>query len=66
MIENNQQLVITFKAMDSFMDALMKRAKSGRPVDVHPKLWQAEHDAMVSVMMELRAEIADYLERALK
>lgn len=63
MIENNRQLGITFKAMEAFMDNLMKRTREGRPDDVAPEIWQAEHDAIWSVVRELRGEIADYLEK---
>lgn len=63
MIENEVELRATVIASARFMHALMERADKGRPDDVPLEIWQAQHDAMYSVMMDLRGEIADYLER---
>jgi hypothetical protein len=62
-IENDLQLGITYRAMEGFMDSLMARARTGRPPDVPLEIWRAQHDALVSVMLELRGQIADYLEK---
>lgn len=61
-IVNHLQLINAFKMMDGFMTTLAERAREGRPDDVPLPIWQAQNDALVSVMMGLRGEIADYLE----
>jgi transcriptional regulator with XRE-family HTH domain/Zn-dependent peptidase ImmA (M78 family) len=60
MITNQRQYKITCSEADRFRKAIGDLAKAPAPADVHPRLLQAEREAMESQLAELQAEIAEY------
>ena len=61
MITNEQQYRITLKEAARFREALSGlQAKQSTLGDTHPKLLQAEREAMASQLADLQSEIADY------
>ncbi len=60
MITNERQYKITRSEADRFRKALGDLAKAAVPPDVHPRLLQAEREAMESQLSDLQAEIAEY------
>lgn len=60
MIANDHQLNITREQRRKFAHARSKHARSVRPSDVHPILWEAEYQALDGIIAELDEEIAEY------
>jgi ribosome-binding protein aMBF1 (putative translation factor) len=60
MITNERQYRITRSEADRFRKVIDDLAKAPARTDVHPRLLQAEREAMESQLAELQAEIAEY------
>jgi len=60
MITNERQYKITRSEADRFRKAISDFAKAPARADVHPRLLQAEREAMESQLADLQAEIAEY------
>lgn len=60
MIENDHQLKITRDRRRKFARARSEHARSVRPHNVHPILWEAEYQALAGIITELDEEIAEY------
>ena len=60
MITNERQYKITRSEADNFRKAIDELAKGPARVDVHPRLLQAEREAMESQLADLKAELAEY------
>ncbi len=60
MITNERQYKITRSEADRFRKAIGELAKAPVRGDVHPRLLQAEREAMESQLADLQAEIAEY------
>lgn len=60
MITNERQYKITRSEVDRFRKAISDFAKAPERADVHPRLLQAEREAMESQLADLQAEIAEY------
>jgi transcriptional regulator with XRE-family HTH domain/Zn-dependent peptidase ImmA (M78 family) len=60
MITNERQYKITRSEADRFRKAISVLATSPARVDVHPRLVQAEREAMESQLADLQAELAEY------
>lgn len=60
MITNERQYKITRSEADRFRKAITNLADSGPRENVHPRLIQAEREAMESQLADLRAELAEY------
>lgn len=60
MITNERQYKITRSEADRFRKAIGDLAKGPARTDVHPRLLQAEREAMESQLADLQAEIAEY------
>ena len=60
MITNERQYKITRSEADRFRKALGEVAKGPARVEVHPRLLQAEREAMESQLADLKAELAEY------
>jgi transcriptional regulator with XRE-family HTH domain/Zn-dependent peptidase ImmA (M78 family) len=60
MITNERQYKITRSEVDRFRKAISDFAKAPERADVHPRLLQAEREAMESQLAVLQAEIAEY------
>jgi transcriptional regulator with XRE-family HTH domain len=60
MITNERQYKITRSEADRFRKAIGDLAKAPARADVHPRLLQAEREAMESQLADLQAEIAEY------
>lgn len=60
MIENDTQYKVTMKAAQKFREAIAEHDKAKRPNSIHPRLWKATRDGMVSQLMELEGDIAAY------
>lgn len=61
MITNEQQYQITLKEAARFREALGGlQAEQATRGDTHPKLLQAEREALESQLAELQSEIAEY------
>lgn len=60
MITNERQYRITRSESDRFRKVIDDLAKAPARVDVHPRLLQAEREAMESQLAELQAEMAEY------
>lgn len=60
MITNERQYKITRSEADRFRKAIDELAKEPARADVHPRLLQAEREAMESQLADLQAEIAEY------
>lgn len=64
MIANERQYRITKAKAKRFVEALEEfKCKAGERADVHPRLLQAEREAMETQLAVLRAEVEEY-ERA--
>ena len=59
MITNERQYKITRSEADRFRKAISDLAKAPARADVHPRLLQAEREAMESQLADLQAEIAE-------
>lgn len=60
MITNERQYRITRSEADRFRKAISELAKGPARAEVHPRLLQAEREAMESQLADLQAEIAEY------
>lgn len=60
MITNERQYKITRSEADRFRKALNELARSPAHTDVHPRLRQAEREAMESQLADLQAELVEY------
>ena len=60
MITNERQYRITRSESDRFRKVIDDLAKAPARADVHPRLLQAEREAMESQLAELQAEISEY------
>jgi transcriptional regulator with XRE-family HTH domain/Zn-dependent peptidase ImmA (M78 family) len=60
MITNERQYKITRSEADRFRKAISELARAPARADVHPRLLQAEREAMESQLADLQAEIAEY------
>lgn len=60
MITNERQYRITRSESDRFRKVIDDLAKAPARADVHPRLLQAEREAMESQLAELHADIAEY------
>ncbi len=60
MITNERQYKITRSEADRFRKAISQLAKGPVPADVHPRLLQAEREAMESQLADLQAELTEY------
>ncbi|HET9146639.1 MAG TPA: XRE family transcriptional regulator [Acetobacteraceae bacterium] len=60
MITNERQYRITRSEADRFRKVIDDLAKAPARADIHPRLLQAEREAMESQLAELQAEIAEY------
>jgi transcriptional regulator with XRE-family HTH domain/Zn-dependent peptidase ImmA (M78 family) len=60
MITNERQYKITRNEADRFRKAINEFASSAIRDDVHPRIIQAEREAMESQLADLQAEIAEY------
>lgn len=60
MITNERQYKITRSEADRFRKAIKDLAEGPARTDVHPRLLQAEREAMESQLADLQAEIAEY------
>ena len=60
MIENERQYRVTRAAEVRFTLALDAAAGRAAPPDIHPRLIEAQQDAMRSQLDDLRAELRDY------
>lgn len=60
MITNERQYKITRSEADRFRKAIDEFAKAPARADVHPRLLQAEREAMESQLADLQAEIVEY------
>ena len=60
MITNERQYKITRSEADRFRNAISDLAKGPARLDVHPRLLQAEREAMEGQLADLRAELAEY------
>lgn len=60
MITNERQYKITRSEADRFRKAIGDLAKAPARADVHPRLLQAEREAMESQLADLQADIAEY------
>ena len=60
MIKNEKQYRITNAQARRFEDAVAELAKQGRPANITPRLWQAQHDAASSQLQELRLQVEAY------
>lgn len=60
MITNERQYKISRSEADRFRKAIGDLAKGPARADVHPRLLQAEREAMESQLADLQAEIAEY------
>lgn len=60
MITNERQYKITRSEADRFRKAISDLAASPARADVHPRLAQAEREAMESQLADLQAELAEY------
>lgn len=60
MITNERQYKITRSEADRFRKAISELAERPSRADVHPRLLQAEREAMESQLAELQAELAEY------
>lgn len=60
MITNERQYKITRSEADRFRKAIGDLAKDPTRTDVHPRLIQAEREAMESQLADLQAELAEY------
>lgn len=60
MISNERQYKITRSEADRFLKAIGEIANGPARDDVHPRLQQAEREAMESQLADLQAEIAEY------
>jgi DNA-binding transcriptional regulator YiaG len=59
-ITNERQYRITNAEVKRFEEALAERTASGPSPDVHPRIHQAQLDAMASEIDELRAQLERY------
>jgi transcriptional regulator with XRE-family HTH domain len=60
MITNERQYKITRSEVNRFRKAIREFAKAPALPDVHPRLLQAEREAMESQLADLQAEMAEY------
>lgn len=60
MISNERQYRISKAQLKKFEEALEAQKQATRPEDIHPKLWQAEQDAMRSQIKELKRDVTMY------
>lgn len=60
MITNERQYHVTKAQLKRFEEALRERQQSIPPTDVHPRMWQAEQDALKSQLAEFREELRAY------
>lgn len=61
MITSERQYSNTKNTVNRFVDALAEfEAKAGERTDVHPRLLQAEREAMEAQLAELREEMDEY------
>jgi transcriptional regulator with XRE-family HTH domain/Zn-dependent peptidase ImmA (M78 family) len=60
MITNERQYKITRSEADRFRKAISELAQAPVRADVHPRLLQAEREAMESQLADLQAELAEY------
>jgi transcriptional regulator with XRE-family HTH domain len=60
MITNERQYKITRSEADRFRKAISELTKAPPRADVHPRLQQAEREAMESQLADLQAELAEY------
>ncbi|WP_315744481.1 helix-turn-helix domain-containing protein [Bradyrhizobium sp. SZCCHNR1075] len=60
MITNERQYKITRSEADRFRKAIIEMTKGPSRTDVHPRLLQAEREAMESQLADLQAELAEY------
>ena len=60
MITNERQYKITRSEADRFRKAISELTKGPSRTDVHPRLLQAEREAMESQLADLQAELAEY------
>jgi transcriptional regulator with XRE-family HTH domain/Zn-dependent peptidase ImmA (M78 family) len=60
MITNERQYKITRSEADRFRKAISDLAQAPVRADVHPRLLQAEREAMESQLADLQAELAEY------
>lgn len=60
MITNERQYKISRSEADRFRQAINEMAASPLPEGVHPRIAQAEREAMESQLFDLKAELAEY------
>ena len=61
MITSEKQYSNTKNAANRFVDALAEfEAKAGERTDIHPRLLQAEREAMEAQLVALREEMEEY------
>jgi hypothetical protein len=60
MITNERQYKITRSEAKRFRKAISELATGAARADVHPRLVQAEREAMESQLADLQAELAEY------
>lgn len=60
MISNERQYRISKAQLKKFEEALEAQQLAARPEDIHPKLWQAEQDAIHSQIKELNRDLTLY------
>ncbi len=60
MITNERQYKITRNEADRFRKAINELSVERAPLDVHPRLLQAQREAMESQLVDLQAELAEY------
>ena len=63
MITNERQYKITRTEAEKFRKAIAGMANADAREGVHPRLLQAEREAMESQLEDLRTELADYEQR---
>lgn len=60
MITNERQYKITRSEADRFRKAISELAEGSPRPDVHPRLLQAEREALESQLADLQAELTEY------